>query len=224
MFENREEAGRQLAAKLQQYRNHPGGLVLALPRGGVAVGYPLSVELNFPLDVFITRKIGSPGNPEYAVGAISETGNIYLNPDAVAACRLSYPDIEDLVQVQRAEIHRRQRLYRLARRAHVLKDRLIILVDDGIATGATFFASVEAIRQEAPRFLVAATPVGPIETIEKARTLVDELVVLSTPDPFWSIGGHYVDFTQVTDEEVLNYLYLAEMSRQATERRASART
>jgi predicted phosphoribosyltransferase len=221
MFKNREEAGRELAARLRRYRNHPEGLVLALPRGGVAVGYPLSVELNLPLDVFISREIGSPGHPEYALGAISETGNIYLNLDAVAAFRLSYPDIEALVQVQREDIHRRQRLYRRGRRAPALKDRFIILVDDGSATGATFLASVEAIRQHAPRFLLAAIPVGPTETIEKVRTLVDELVVLSTPDPFYSIGEHYIDFTQVTDEEVMNYLYVAHMSPQATERNAA---
>jgi predicted phosphoribosyltransferase len=210
MFQNREEAGRTLAGKLKQYRNHSEGLVLALPRGGVAVGYPISVELNLPLDVFITRKIGSPDNPEYALGAISETGNLYLNPDAVAEFRLSYRDIEDLVQVQREEIHRRQRLYRRGANAHALKGRAILLVDDGMATGATFFASVASIRQQDPRLLVAAIPVGPVETIEKARTLVDELVVLATPEPFSAVGEHYVEFPQITDEEVLNYLDLAE--------------
>lgn len=212
LFQNREEAGRQLAGKLQQYRETPGGVILALPRGGVAVGYQLSIALHLPLDVFITRKIGAPGNPEYALGAISETGNIYLNPDAVAEFRLSHEDMKEIVDLQRHEISRRQQLYRQGRHALLMKDRLVIIVDDGIATGATFFASVEAIRQQGPARLVAAIPVGPAESIAKARGLVDEMIVLATPDPFWAVGNHYVDFTQVEDRDVLEYLNLAEES------------
>ncbi|HEX9154577.1 MAG TPA: phosphoribosyltransferase [Nitrospira sp.] len=212
VFQNREEAGRQLAAKMQKYREIAGGVILALPRGGVAVGYQLSIALHLPLDVFITRKIGSPENPEYALGAVSETGNIYLNPDAVAEFRLSHEDMKDIVSVQRREIHRRQQLYRQGRHPLVLKDRIAIVVDDGIATGATFFASVEAIRQQSPGQLVAAIPVGPRETIAKARSLVDELIVLATPEPFWAVGNHYVDFTQVEDRDVLEYLNLADES------------
>lgn len=212
IFQDREEAGRRLAARLQKYRQEPDGLVLALPRGGVPIGYQLSLELHLPLDVFITRKIGLPENPEYALGAISETGNIYLNPDAVGEFRLSYQDVQDLVQIQREEIHRRQRLYRRDLHPLSLKDRCVILVDDGVATGATFFASVEAIRQESPRLLVAALPVGPVETVEKAKSLVDDLVVLAMPVPFRSVGEHYAEFAQVSDDEVVKYLNLANAS------------
>ncbi|MBA5868277.1 MAG: phosphoribosyltransferase [Nitrospira sp. CR1.3] len=208
-FQNREEAGRRLAARLFKYRANPVGLVLALPRGGVPVAYQLSQALHLPLDVFITRKIGSPENPEYALGAVSETGTIYLNPDAVAEFRLSYKEIEDVVRVQREEISRRRRLYRQGRRPVPLKDRIVILVDDGLATGATFLASVEAIRQQAPRFLIAAIPVGPKETIDKVKAVVDELTVLAMPEPFWSVGTHYADFVQVSDDEVVRYLKLA---------------
>jgi len=211
-FQNREEAGRRLAATLLKYRENPVGLVLALPRGGVPVAYQLSQALHLPLDVFITRKIGAPENPEYALGAVSETGTIYLNPDAVAEFRLSYKEVEDIVRVQREEISRRRRLYRQGRRPVSLKDRVVILVDDGFATGATFLASVEAIRQQAPRFLIAAIPVGPKETIDKVKAVVDELAVLATPEPFCSVGTHYADFVQVTDQEVLKYLNLAEAS------------
>lgn len=219
IFQNREEAGRQLASKLEVYREHPAGLILALPRGGVAVGYQVSLALHLPLDVFITRKIGSPENPEYALGAVSESGNIYLNPDAVAEFRLSHEDVKDIVAVQRQEIRRRQQLYRQGRHPLPLKDGVIIVVDDGIATGATFFASVEAIRRQAPKRLVAAIPVGPAATIAKTRSLVDELVVLATPEPFWAVGNHYVDFAQVEDHEVLEYLNLADESlREWTER------
>ncbi len=212
VFHNREEAGRQLAAKLQKYRDVPGGVILALPRGGVAVGYQLSIALHLPLDVFITRKIGSPENPEYALGAVTETGSIYLNPDAVAEFRLSHDDVKDIVSVQRREIVRRQQLYRQGRHPVPLKDRTVIIVDDGIATGSTFFASLEAIRQQMPKRLIAAIPVGPAETIAKAKSAVDELVILATPEPFWAVGNHYVDFTQVEDRDVLEYLNLADES------------
>lgn len=212
IFQNREEAGRQLAARLQKYREHPAGVILALPRGGVAVGYQVSVALHLPLDVFITRKLSSPENPEYALGAVSESGNIYLNPDAVAEFRLSHEDVKDIVIVQQHEIRRRQQLYRQGRHPLALQDRVVIIVDDGIATGSTFFASVEAIRQQAPKRLVAAIPVGPKATIGRIKSLVDELVVLATPEPFWAVGNHYVNFAQVEDHEVLEYLNLADES------------
>lgn len=224
MFQDREEAGRQLAAKLQAYREHPAGVILALPRGGVAVGYEVSLALHLPLDVFITRKIGAPENPEYALGAISESGNVYVNPYAMAEFRLSAQDLNDLAAVQRKEIARRQQLYRQGRHLLALKDRVVIVVDDGIATGATFFASVEAIRKLAPRRLIAAIPVGPADTIQTARAAVDELVVLATPEPFWAVGNHYVNFAQVEDREVLTYLNLADESlREWAERSHSSR-
>jgi predicted phosphoribosyltransferase len=210
VFKNREEAGHRLAIALKDYHNHPDAVIVALPRGGVAVGYAMSLDLHLPLDVFITRKIGAPENPEYALGAVSETGNIYLNPEAVALFRLSDARIEDLAKVQRQEIHRRQQLYRRGRPRLPLKDRLVIVADDGLATGATFFASVEAIRRQHPRFLLGAIPVGPLQTIERARAVVDELVVLAAPDQFWSVGSHYAEFEQVSDDEVVNYLALAD--------------
>ena len=210
IFKNREEAGRRLVERLTNYREHPGALILALPRGGVAVGYQLTLGLHLPLDVFITRKLGAPDNPEYALGAVGETGIVYLNPEAMAAFRLSQADIQRLVQVQQEEIARRQALYRQDRHLASLTDRTVILVDDGIATGSTFFASVESIRNLKPRRLIGAIPVGPVETIREARAQVDELVVLATPDPFWAVGNHYVDFAQVSDRDVVEYLNLAE--------------
>jgi len=209
-FTNREEAGRRLVEKLIHYRDHPAAIILALPRGGVAVGYQLSLGLHLPLDVFITRKLGAPDNPEYALGAVGETGTIYLNPEAVAAFSLTHADVKELVQAQQQEISRRQTLYRQGRRLLALTDRTVILVDDGIATGSTFFASVQSIRHLKPRRLIGAIPVGPVETIREARAQVDELVVLATPDPFWAVGNHYMDFTQVDDRDVVEYLNLAE--------------
>lgn len=211
-FKNREEAGRRLANRLTQYRNDPAAIILALPRGGVAVGYQLSLGLHLPLDVFITRKLGAPDNPEYALGAVGETGTIYLNPNAMAAYGLSSSDIEEIVQVQEREIARRQQLYRQGRRLPPLTDRIVILVDDGIATGSTFFASVRSVSRFKPRRLIGAIPVGPIATIHEARLQMDELVVLATPDPFWAVGNHYIDFAQVSDYDVVEYLNLAEES------------
>jgi len=220
IFQNREEAGRRLVAPLRRYRDEPDGVVLALPRGGVPVGYQVSLGLNLPLDVFISRKIGLPENPEYALGAVSETGNVYLNPGAVGEFGLSNRDIQELVQTQRDEIRRRQVRYRRGRNPVPLKDRCVILVDDGLATGATFFASVEAIRKESPRMVIAAIPVGPVDTIEKARPLVDDLVVLAMPEPFWSVGGHYAEFPQVSDDEVVKHLDLADASQRDRMRRS----
>lgn len=208
-FANREEAGRRLVERLIRYRNQAESLILALPRGGVAVGYQLALGLHLPLDVFITRKLGAPDNPEYALGAMTETGSVYLNPEAVTY-QLTLTEIEQLVQAQRHEITRRQTLYRQGRRLPSLTDRTVILVDDGIATGSTFIASVEAIRRLQPRCLVGAIPVGPERTIREIRASVDELVVLATPDPFWAVGNHYVDFAQVDDHDVIEYLNLAE--------------
>jgi putative phosphoribosyl transferase len=210
LFQNREEAGRRLAVELMPYRDDPAGVILALPRGGVAVGYQLSLALHLPLDVFITRKLGAPDNPEYALGAVSETGTVYLNPTAVAEFCLSKADVDQMVRAQQKEIARRQNLYRQGRRMPTLADRTVILVDDGIATGSTFFASVEAIKHLKPRRLIGAIPVGPVDTIANARKRVDELVVLAMPVPFWAVGNHYVDFTQVEDRDVVAYLNLAE--------------
>jgi putative phosphoribosyl transferase len=211
-FKNREEAGRGLVERLIQYRDDPAAIIVALPRGGVAVGYQLSLGLHLPLDLFITRKLGAPDNPEYALGAVGETGTVYLNPDAMAAFHLSRSDIQMSIQVQQQEIARRQGLYRQGRQLPTLTDRIVILVDDGIATGSTFFASAQSIRQLKPRRLIGAIPVGPVEIIGEARPQVDELIVLATPDPFWAVGNHYIDFAQVSDHDVVEYLNLAEES------------
>ena len=210
MFRNREEAGRILADELSQYRNDPTGLILALPRGGVAVGYQLSLALHIPRDVFITRKIGAPGNPEYAIGAVGETGSRYLNQEAVSSFGLSRHELDRMIHIQEKEIARRRDLYRQGRPLPQLTGRTVLLVDDGIATGSTFMASALAIRSLQPRRLVGVIPVGPPSTIREVRSHVDELVVLMTPDPFYAVGNFFADFTQVEDRDVIQYLNLAE--------------
>jgi putative phosphoribosyl transferase len=210
MFRNRDEAGRILADKLRHYRNDPTALILALPRGGVTVGYQLSLALHLPLDVFMTRKIGAPGNPEYAIGAVAETGSRSLNQEAVNSFGLSQHELDQLIHVQEKEIARRKDLYRQGRSLPQLAGRTVLLVDDGVATGATFIASALAIRSLQPRRLVGVLPVGPPSTIREVRAHVDELVVLMTPDPFYAVGNFFTDFTQVEDRDVIQYLNLAE--------------
>ena len=210
MFKNREEAGELLAQELIQFRKDPSAILLALPRGGVAVAYQLSLALHLALDVLITRKIGAPGNPEYALGAVSETGAVYWNREALLGLSLTERQLSAAVQAQQKEVTRRVALYRQGRPFPDLNDRTVILVDDGLATGATFFASVATARQGNPRRVIGAIPVGPRSTVEEARKLVDQVVVLRVPDPFYAVGNFYRDFEQVEDREVLQYLNLAE--------------
>lgn len=220
MFQNREEAGDRLAARLAHYRDDPTALILALPRGGVAVGYKLSLALHLSLDVFITRKLGAPGNPEFAMGALAETGKTFFNQEAIQALGVSDEELSREIRFQQEEIIRRQALYRKGGALPPLAGRTIILADDGIATGSTFFASIEGIRDLHPDRLVGAIPVGPWDTINRVKRQVDELVVLETPEPFFAVGNHYVDFRQVEDEEVIRYLGLASAARNGKERAA----
>jgi len=210
IFRNREEAGRMLANKLSQYRDDSTALILALPRGGVVVGYQLSLALHLPIDVFITRKIGAPGNLEYAIGAVAETGSRHMNQEAIDAFGLSRYELDRLIHVQEKEIARRKDLYQQGRQLPQLTGRTVLLVDDGIATGSTFLASALAIRSLQPHRLVGVIPVGPPSTISEVRPHVDELVVLMTPDPFEAVGNFFVDFTQVEDRDVVEYLHLAQ--------------
>ena len=210
IFRNREEAGRMLANKLSQYRDDSTALILALPRGGVVVGYQLSLALHLPIDVFITRKIGAPGNLEYAIGAVAETGSRHMNQEAIDAFGLSWYELDRLIHVQEKEIARRKDLYQQGRQLPQLTGRTVLLVDDGIATGSTFLASALAIRSLQPHRLVGVIPVGPPSTISEVRPHVDELVVLMTPDPFEAVGNFFVDFTQVEDRDVVEYLHLAQ--------------
>lgn len=211
-FNDRRHAGILLAKELESYRGHAHTLVLALPRGGVLVGLELSLALHLPLDVFITRKIGLPESPEYAIGAVSETGSVYLNPEAAGYLSPSHDDVEGLIDAQRHEIARRQTLYRHGRPLPSLHQKTVIIVDDGIATGSTFFATIDAVKQLSPHRLVAAIPVSPVSTAAKVRALVDHAVILSTPEPFGAVGEFYADFEQVEDEEVVRCLEQAEQA------------
>jgi predicted phosphoribosyltransferase len=203
LFKDRRDAGRQLAQALQRYRDAPQTTVLALPRGGVVVAYEISLALRLPLDVLVTRKLGTPGNPELAMGALAETGYRHLNRDVLDSYGVASRELEEEVGRQQREIARRIERYRRGRAMPALAGGTVILVDDGIATGATFYASLAALREMKVGRLVAAVPVGPDRAQEDLAGLVDEVVMLHAPESFYGIGQFYADFHQIDDEEVL---------------------
>ena len=216
LFRDRHDAGRHLAQALIRYREARDTIVLALPRGGVVVAYEISLALHLPLDVLVTRKLGTPGNPELAMGALAETGYRHLNTDVIREFGVSQHELEEEVRRQQQEINRRIQRYRQGQRLPLLKDQTVILADDGIATGATFYASLAALRDMRLRRLIAAVPVAPPHTPQDLEPKVDEVVILATPSMFFGIGQFYLDFAQVEDAEEIECLTKAN----ATFRRA----
>ena len=214
-FKNRYEAGRFLAERLSAYANRPDILVLALPRGGVPVAYEVAKALGAPLDVFQVRKLGLPGHEELAMGAIATGGVRVRNPEVVEYLRIPDEVIDEVTARERQELERRERLYREGRPALSPRGRVVILVDDGLATGSTMLAAVLALRQQQPASIVVAVPVAAKQTCEELRTVADEVVCAVTPDPFYAVGLWYEDFSQTTDEEVRELLARAENKRAA---------
>jgi predicted phosphoribosyltransferase len=209
MFKDRRDAGIQLVERLSHYKNKDNLLVLALPRGGVVPGFEIAKALNAPLDVLIVRKIGFPGQPEFAIGAVSETGAVSMNQSIVNRHNVSGDYIKEETARKKEEIARRVELYRGGRGIENLEGRTVILVDDGVATGATMKAGIAALKKEKIVKLVIALPVAPPSTAEELRHMVDEVICLETPEDFAAVGGYYLDFTQVTDEEVVALLKAA---------------
>jgi predicted phosphoribosyltransferase len=201
-FRDRVEAGRQLAARLASYADDPSVLVLALPRGGVPVGYEVARALRAPLDVFLVRKLGVPGHEELAMGAIASGGVRVLNPDVVEMLRIPPSVIEAVTAEEEQELARREREYRDDRPLPAVRGRTVILIDDGLATGSTMRAAAEALRSEGVGRLVVAVPVAPAETRDALAREVDEIVCLATPEPFFGVGMWYEDFSQTSDAEV----------------------
>jgi erythromycin esterase-like protein/predicted phosphoribosyltransferase len=206
LFRDRREAGRLLAAKLAKYGGRPDVIVLALPRGGVPVAYEVASALGAPLDVFVVRKLGVPGYEELAMGAVATGGVRVLNDQLVN--RLGIPDsiIDAVASREEQELARRERLYRDGRPPPNVRGRTVILVDDGLATGATMHAAIQALRQQQPARIVVAVPTASPETCEEMRTEVDEVICAITPEPFHAVGLWYQDFSQTTDEEVRELL------------------
>ena len=196
-------------------------VVLGVPRGGVPVAFEVARALNAPLDVIIVRKLGAPGEPELGVGAVVDGDHpeTILNREVVSALRVSRDYLEREIRNQLKEIHRRNLVYRAGRARIELKDRIVIVVDDGIATGGSIRAALRGIRQQAAKKVILAVPVGPADTIESLRAEVDEVVCLSTPPMFFGIGEFYTDFHQLADAEVIRLLELAQPQRASAEAR-----
>jgi putative phosphoribosyl transferase len=201
-FRDRHDAGAKLAEALQGYAERPDVVVLALPRGGVVVGYEIATRLGLPLDVLVVRKLGVPGNSELAMGAIATGGLHVIDRSIMSALRISAEDFEAVLAAERAELERREQLFRGGRPPLDVHDKTVILVDDGLATGATMRAAVEGLRLRGPAGIVVAVPVSSPEVCAAFRPLVDDTICLLQPPQFYGVGLWYVDFSQTSDSEV----------------------
>jgi putative phosphoribosyl transferase len=210
-FRDRADAGRQLAEHLRAYANRSDVIVLALPRGGVPVAREVAAALAAPLDVFLVRKLGVPGHPELAMGAIAGSGVRVLSDDLVRQLGIPMHTVEETTTREQAELERRDRLYRGTRPRPALEHRTVILIDDGLATGATMEAAIRAARASNPARVVVAAPVGARETCERLVGIADEVVCAATPEPFQAVGLWYEEFDQTSDDEVIDLLEKANM-------------
>jgi putative phosphoribosyl transferase len=206
IFQNRYDAGRQLARRLDHLAGRDDLIVLALPRGGVPVASEVARALGAPLDVLIVRKIGTPGREELAVGAIASGGVIVVNEEIADQLGITPGEIRDLAVPEQIELARRQRIYRDDRPFPDLHDKVVVLVDDGLATGSTMRAAVQAVRKLGPARIVVAVPVGAGETCSRLRKAADEVVCVEEPEPFFAVGNWYDDFDQTSDAEVRELL------------------
>jgi putative phosphoribosyl transferase len=205
-FRDRTEAGKVLARDLSRYANRSEVLVLALPRGGVPVGFEVAKYLKAPLDIFLVRKLGVPGHEELALGALATGNTRILNRDVVQDLRIPESVIDEITETERRELARREQLYRGDRPPPDVRGKTVILVDDGLATGATMYAAVTALRQQQPARIVVAVPAAAQATCDEFREVVDEIVCAVTPEPFYAVGASYEDFSQTTDNEVRKLL------------------
>ena len=205
-YKDRFQAGRALAEALQAYANRPDVLVLALPRGGVPVAYEVAKALKAPLDLMLVRKLGVPSHEELAVGAIATGGIRVLNAEVVEGLAIPEAEIEQIAAAELRELRRRERAYRGARPQAEVQGRCVILVDDGLATGATMQAAIAALQQQRPAEIVVAVPVAPSEAVALLRAQADAVICPAMPEPFLAVGRWYEDFTQITDAEVRDLL------------------
>ena len=205
-FEDRKDAGERLVSPLEAYRDAPDTIVLGLPRGGVVVALEVALALNLPLDVWVTRKVGAPMNPELAIGSIDSDGNLLLDENAARLYEVSDRYIREEVELQQEEVKRRYLEYRGEEHAPDLKGKTALVVDDGIATGYTMMAALQSVRHNGAAKVVCAVPVASPRVINRMQELADEVHCISTPSYFSAVGEFYRNFSQVSDEEVLDCL------------------
>ena len=206
IFRDRTEAGQVLASKLTKYLNQVDTVILALPRGGVPVAYEIGKELGLPVDIFVVRKLGVPGHEELAMGAIASGGVRHINRDVVDQLRIDSETIDVASRREQKEIERRERLYRGQRPPVDVRNKTVILVDDGLATGSTMRAAIAALRQHRPARIVVAVPTAAPQTCSEIADEVDEIICAATPETFYAVGQWYQEFSQTTDDEVRELL------------------
>lgn len=206
LFQNRQEAGQHLASQLSAYANRDDVIVLGLPRGGVPVAFEVAKALAVPLDVFLVRKLGVPGQEELAMGAIASGDTQVLNQEVIDVAGVTEAEIEAVVTREQQELQRREALYRGNRPAPVVQGKQVILIDDGLATGASMGAAVAALRTHDPARIIVAVPTASPEVCAAFQELVDEVICAVTPQPFYGVGAWYDDFSQTSDEEVQTLL------------------
>ena len=202
IYNNRQEAGQRLAEELLQYKGGENAVVLGLARGGVPVAFEVARSLGLPMDVFLVQKLGVPGHEELAFGAIASGGVRVLNEDVLSQLDISHQEIEHITSKEKRELERREQAYRGGKERVELKGKVGILVDDGLATGASMRAAVTALRRHEPERIVVAVPTAAVETCAALEALVDEMICAETPSPFYGVGAWYKDFSQTTDDEV----------------------
>ena len=191
---------------LEKYHNNTGAIVLALPRGGVPVAWEIATALNIPLDILLVRKIGVPGHEELAMGALASNNVLYWNKEVLRRVGTGSRGIENAVEIARNELRRREETYRGNRPAPELKNRIVILVDDGLATGSTMRAAIDAVRQQQPARVIVAIPIAPPGTVSFLQASADEVICLASPEPFYGVAEWYVNFSQLTDTAVCEML------------------
>ena len=214
-YKDRFDAGRRLASMLSAYAQRPDLVVLALPRGGVPVGFEVAMALGAPLDVFVVRKLGVPGHEELAMGAIASGGVRVVDRNVMQLADVGEAELQSVTAIEQRELERRERQYRGDRAFPDLRTKVVILTDDGLATGSTMRAAVAALRQEGPSKVVVAVPVAAPDVCESFRSVADEIVCAATPTPFHAVGLWYEDFTQTSDDEVRDLLERAQRRQHA---------
>ncbi|MBD3360832.1 phosphoribosyltransferase [Candidatus Peregrinibacteria bacterium] len=206
IFHDRKEAGKKLAEKLSGYKDKKDVILLGLPRGGVVTAHEIAKQLNLPLDIVVPRKIGAPGNPELAIGAITETGEGIFDENLVKMTNASKDYIDKIVEEEKKEAVRRLKVYRGKKEPKKIKDNTVILIDDGIATGSTMRAAIKSVKKKGAKKIVVAVPVLPRDAVKKFKEEADELVYIDAPYFFGAVGAFYEVFEQTTDKEVVEIM------------------